>query len=476
MNTETVVVRPRRRIRIALAALTLVIVISTVAGVPILFNVTAVGAGYFAKQLCSEVFVAGRVAQTVVETDLRYFFPRLLMWVARWATDADRGTARASFFGIGTRVARFQGDAGCVLEPVNGNIDAPPGRQAAVARPMRSPALTPRLPLPRPWAVAQGRNEKLDAILDRAFIETDEDPSAQRRTRAIFIVHDGKVIAERYAEGFGEASRFPGWSIAKSLVHAMVGMQVVAGRLKLDGTLPLPEWRHDNRRDITWDQMLRMTSGLAFDEKYANPFSDINQMLWNSADIGKFAATMQLAAPPGTTWRYTSGTSNILTHAMRTFVADGNGNEGTMPASVLFERLGMTSALIERDAAGNLVGSSFVYATAADYARFGWLYAMDGVWEGEAVLPAGWLQHAMQPTAGSDGRYGAHFWLSAPSEDQHYFKGEVPSMLHASGFGGQWITILPAERLVIVRLGQTLSRTAWNHWGFVAAVREALAR
>ena len=470
MSTEAVVARPRRRM--VLVAFALVIAISTAVAVPILFNVTAVGAGYFAKQLCSEVFVAGRVAQTVVETDLRYFFPRLLMRVARWATDADLGSVRVSFLGIGTRVARFRGDVGCVLEPINGNVDAASGQARADIGPtVKALSLSPR-----PWAVAPARNERLDAIVGGAFIDTGDDPSAHSRTRAIFIVHDGQVIAERYAEGFGEASRFAGWSIAKSIVHAMVGMQVAQGRLKLDGPLPLPEWRNDNRREINWDQMLRMTSGLAFDERYANPFSDINQMLWNTADIGKFAASMTLSASPGTTWRYTSGTSNVLTHALRALVADANGNDGKLLADALFERIGMTSALMERDAAGNLVGSSFVYATAADYARFGWLYAMNGVWEGRAVLPEGWLEHAMQPTAGSDGRYGAHFWLSAPDDERHYFKGAVPAMLHASGFGGQWITIVPAERLVIVRLGQALSRTAWNHWEFVAAVREAIAR
>ena len=471
MSADGVVSLPRKRRRRArLIATGLVLAVATAVGTPILFNATAMGAGYFAKQLCSEVFVAGRSAKWVVDTDLSYFFPALLMNVARWTIDA--GTVRASFLGIGTRVARFRADAGCVLDPMDEDADAP---RAPMPITVTEPLNQEEAASPLPWVLAATPNERIKAIVQGAFIESNERSSVPGRTRAIFIVHDGRVIAEHYADGFNASTRLPGWSIAKSLTHAMVGLLVADGRIELEGTLPLPEWRKDERRSITWDQMLRMTSGLAFNETYSNPFSDINQMLWATADISRFAAAMPLAASPGSTWRYTSGTTNVLTRAMRAVLADADGNDRKAPVRALFERIGMTSALMERDATGNLVGSSFVYATAADYARFGWLYAMDGMWDGTRVLPAGWVQHAMQPSVGSDGRYGAHFWLDVPPDDRHYFGETVPAMLHASGFGGQWISILPAERLVIVRLGQALTRTAWNHWAFVAAVREAIA-
>ncbi|MFM9884656.1 MAG: serine hydrolase domain-containing protein, partial [Burkholderiales bacterium] len=444
MGTEGLVARRRGRLaRYSLGATALILVGLMPFGMPILMKITAVASGYFAKQLCSEVFVAGRAPKTVVETDLRYFFPGFVIGVARWSTDAEAGTARASFLGLGPRVARFRAGAGCALDAFDRETDS---KYRGDTRPIVNPSSG--VPAPAlSWEIAPAPNDRLHAIVERAFIERSEQSSEQSRTRAIIVVHAGRLIAERYADGFDAASRFPGWSIAKSITHAMVGVLVAEGALKLEDSMPLPEWKNDDRRSITWDQMLRMTSGLAFDESYANPLSDVNQMLWLAADAGKFAAALPLAAPPGAVWRYTSGTTNVLTRAIRGVLRDTRGKEDHLPWRAMLDRIGMTSALMEQDASGNIVGSSFVYASARDYARFGWLYAMDGIWEGQRVLPPGWVRHAMQPTEGSMGRYGAHFWLEAPPGEQHHFKGASPAMLHASGFAGQWISILPSERL-----------------------------
>ncbi len=473
MGTEVFVARRRRRIAPYLLAASALILVGSIAfGIPTLTKITAVASGYFAKQLCSEVFVAGRAATTVVETDLRYFFPAFAVRAARWSIDADAGIVRASFLGLGARAARFRAGAGCALDAFDPGNDSERTADAwTILSPSSgAPTVAPRLP----WEIAPARNDRLHAIVENAFIERSEQSSEQSRTRAIIVVHEGRLIAERYADGFDAAARFPGWSIAKSITHAMVGVLVAEGALKLDDPLPLPEWKNDNRRSVTWDQMLRMTSGLAFDESYANPLSDVNHMLWLAGDAGRFAATLPLTSPPGVMWRYTSGTTNVLTRAIRGVIRETGGKDDHLSWRAMFDRIGMTSTLMERDASGNVVGSSFVYATARDYARFGWLYAMDGIWEGERVLPPGWVRHAMQPTAGSMGRYGAHFWLEAPPDEQHHFKGASPAILNASGFAGQWISILPSERLVIVRLGQSVSRTGWNQWAFIAAVREAI--
>ncbi|MFN0304085.1 MAG: serine hydrolase domain-containing protein [Burkholderiales bacterium] len=483
MGTDVLVARRLGRIaRYVLGASALVLVGSIAFGIPILTRITAVASGYFAKQLCSEVFVAGRAATTVVETDLRYFFPGFAIWTARWSIDADAGIVRASFLGLGPRAARFRAGAGCALDAFDPGTqtkyraDYGANTQPIVNASSGATAMSPAALLAVRWEIAPAPNDRLQAIVANAFIERSEQPSEQSRTRAIIVLHAGRLIAERYADGFDAASRFPGWSIAKSMTHAMVGVLVAEGVLKLDDPISLPEWKSDGRRSVTWDQMLRMTSGLAFDESYANPLSDVNHMLWLAADAGKFAAALPLTSPPGVMWRYTSGTTNILTRAIRGVLRDSGGREDHPSWRAMFDRIGMTSTLMERDASGNVVGSSFVYATARDYARFGWLYAMDGIWEGDRVLPPGWVRHAMQPTAGSMGRYGAHFWLEAPPHEKHHFKDAPPTMLNASGFAGQWISILPSEQLVIVRLGQSVSRTGWNQWAFIAAVREAIGQ
>jgi CubicO group peptidase (beta-lactamase class C family) len=469
LSTDAVGKRPKRRgLKILFGAGAVALVASIGIGYPLIAEITAVGAGFFAKHLCSEVFVAGREPKSVVDTDLRYFFPRALMPIAWWKVDRDSSMTRASFVGVGARVARYRDNAGCALDP----IDLP--AQVAVASPMLVQAGPKRTDaVHSPWVAAPANNVRLNALIEQAFTETSDQPASQRRTRAVIVVHNGRLLAERYASGFDASSRFPGWSIAKSLTHALVGIVVGDGRIKLDGTVPVPEWRNDDRRAISWDHLLRMKSGLAFDETYAKPLSDINTMLWLAPDAGQFAAAKPATSAPGATWRYASGTSNILTKAIRTVLEENAYAD--FPRRALFDRIGMSSALMERDAAGNLVGSSFVYATALDYAKFGWLYAMDGVWEGTRILPAGWVRHAMQATEGSNGKYGAHFWLNSLAEEGEHFKGVPPAMLHASGFAGQFITILPSERLVIVRLGQTMDRTSWAHLSFVAAVREAIA-
>ncbi len=474
MSTERAGTSPKRRgWKIFIAAGVMTLAVSTGIGFPFISEITSVGAGFFAKQLCSEVFVAGRDPVRVVDTDLRYFFPRVLMLIAWWKVDREAGVTRASFLGIGARVARYRDDAGCSLDPMDQPMHDS-SKKAAVNSPAPLKGVSNQMvAAPSPWVAAPATKERLNALIDQGFAEANDEAASQRHTRAIVVVHNGRLLAERYAEGFDASSRFPGWSIAKSFTHALVGVLVGDGRIKLDGAVDLSEWQGDERRAISWDQLLRMKSGLAFDETYAKPLSDINAMLWLVPDAGQFAAAKPATSAPGATWRYTSGTSNIITKAIRGVL--GEGEHADFPRRALFDRIGMTSALMERDGRGNLVGSSFVYATALDYAKFGWLYAMDGIWDGTRILPAGWVRHAMQPTEGSNRRYGAHFWLNSLAEEGEHFNGAPPAMLHASGFGGQWITILPAERLVIVRLGQTMNRTGWTQLSFVAAVREAIA-
>ena len=359
MGTEVLVARRRRRIAPYLLGASALILVGSIAfGIPTLTKITAVASGYFAKQLCSEVFVAGRAATTVVETDLRYFFPAFAMRTARWSIDADAGIVRASFLGLGARAARFRAGAGCALDAFDPGNDSD---RTADTWTILSPSSGASTVAPQlPWAIAPARNDRLHAIIENAFIERSEQSSAQSRTRAIIVVHEGRLIAERYADGFDAASRFPGWSIAKSITHAMVGVLVAEGALKLDDPLPLPEWKNDNRRSVTWDQMLRMTSGLAFDESYANPLSDINYMLWLAADAGRFAATLPLTSPPGVMWRYTSGTTNVLTRAIRGVLRDTGGKDDHLSWRAMFDRIGMRQSFNEMGAALGL-GADYAF-------------------------------------------------------------------------------------------------------------------
>ena len=219
-----------------------------------------------------------------------------------------------------------------------------------------------------------------------------------------------------------------------------------------------------------------MSSGLKFDEDYRNPLADVTFMLFGVPDAAAYAIAKPLEAEPGSRWSYSSGTTNIISSAIRRIVGDPGYLE--FPRRALFNPLRMTSAVMETDAAGNFVGSSFMYATARDWARFGLLYVRDGVWLGQRILPEGWVAYTRTPTSNApDQQYGAHFWLRIPNEFSCGNEGgQLPAdSFHAVGYEGQFVTIIPSRELVLVRLGLTRHPCAWDHQEFVRLVLGAIA-
>jgi CubicO group peptidase (beta-lactamase class C family) len=311
--------------------------------------------------------------------------------------------------------------------------------------------------------------------VDGAFLEPN--PRRLRRTRAVVVAHDGRILVERYAPGFSEGTRFQGWSMTKSVLSALAGVLVGEGRLSLEDRALLPEWREpDPRSAVTVEDLLRMRSGLAFSEDYADLLSDVIEMLFNQSDTAAYAASRPLVAPPGTTWSYSSGTTNILSAILRHHVPESEYL--SWPRRVLFEPLGMTSALMETDASGTFVASSFMLATARDWARFGQLFVQDGIWQGKRLVPDGWVRYCTAPTRQSpEGIYGAHWWLGLQPEvgGGTAAAARLPSdAFFAIGHEGQTLTVIPSRRLVVVRLGLSIYIDAWNHAAFVSALLDAL--
>jgi CubicO group peptidase (beta-lactamase class C family) len=269
--------------------------------------------------------------------------------------------------------------------------------------------------------------------------------------------------------------------MAKSVTNALVGILVKEKRLFLESPAPVPEWQRqdDPRRGITLDQLLRMTSGLRFDEDSGNLRSDGIRMLLGVADSARYAASKPLVAPPGTRWSYSSGASQIVSGIIRRTIADDRGYL-EFPRRALFDRIGMRTAVMEPDASGTFVGSSFVFASARDWARLGLLYLRDGVWDGERILPEGWVAYTRRRTTVAPrqpyGTYGAHFWLTSPGDIEG---GAVPSRLpdsfSAIGHEAQYLTVVPSRDLVIVRLGLTRHFTAWDQGRFLELVLKAVS-
>ena len=286
------------------------------------------------------------------------------------------------------------------------------------------PAL-PAQPIGTPWPTLdwpQGEPRLADrgafeALVDEAFAARFTPTLGE--THVLLVVQDGRIVFERYGEGFRPESTHHSWSKAKSITQALTGVLVRDGRLDIHAPAGVPEWAGDARAGITLDHLLRMSSGLRFVEEYDpnGPASDVIAMLFGEGkeDVAAYAISRPLAYAPGTFWSYASGTSNIISRILsRRIDAFGLDFERFMRAR-LFEPMGITSAIPKFDAAGTFIGSSFCFMTARDFARFGLLYMRDGVWEGRRLLPEGWVDYARRPTFQQPGvdanRYGAHWWL-----------------------------------------------------------------
>jgi CubicO group peptidase (beta-lactamase class C family) len=429
-----------------------------------------VGTGFTAKMLCSGVFVSGRRAADVLAQDIAPNDPGILHFI-RADIDSAARRVHASFLGLRAQTAVFRDGLGCTL------TGASPAQALAATPPRGAPA--PAFVALPAGIMTEQQSERLDAAVAAAFDEPG--PEHLRNTRAVVVLHDGRLVAERYAPGFGPETPLPGWSMAKSVLNALLGVAVQEGRLALGAPVPLAAWSGagDPRGAITLRDLLQMQSGLAFSENYRNPLDDVVWMLFATADAAGFAASKPLAADPGSRWQYSSGTSNILARVLREALAD-DAQYAAFPRRALFVPLGMASAVMEPDAAGNFVASSYVYASARDWARFGQLYLDDGVAGGRRLLPEGWVAFSATPAPHApDAAFGAHFWVKVPGEfagGARSNAGLPPGTFHAVGYEGQFVSIVPSQRLVVVRLGVSTGEGAWNHLRFLNQVVAAFPK
>jgi CubicO group peptidase (beta-lactamase class C family) len=283
--------------------------------------------------------------------------------------------------------------------------------------------------------------------------------------RALVVVHRGQLVAERYAPGYGPDTPLQGWSMAKGVTAMLVGILVGQRALQLEDPVGLPEWEGDPRERLSIADLLQMSSGLDFEERYDGLLTDPAEMLFASHDAAGFALRRPLTAEPGSRWAYSSGSSNVLSLLMRRALGDDE-RYWRLPREALFDRIGATSAVLETDPSGTFVGSSFLYASARDWARLGLLLLQDGRWRGEQVLPSGWAGWLRQPApAAPSGCYGAHLWLNAgtgPDGADRPFPELPRDLCYFSGFQGQRVLMLPSHELVVVRLGLTKDESLWR--------------
>ncbi len=322
---------------------------------------------------------------------------------------------------------------------------------------LRPASIAPNLhPLPQhppelAWPTEQWPRDQIsaetNALADSLF---DLEPE-QGVTYALLVIKNGNLIYERYDAGANPIYMQYSWSMAKSITHALVGILVAKGKIDLYEPVAVPEWQEneaDPRRQITLDHLLRMSSGLAFNEDYVDgQASDVIPMLMGDGrhDAGAYAANRPTIHPPDQHWAYSSGTTNIICRLLRDIVGNGPTGMNAFMEENLFGPLGMRTPTPRFDTSGTFVGSSFLFAIPQDFARFGYLYLRDGVWDGQRILPEGWVDYARTPTyQDAVEAYGAHWWLVPNS-----------SWFMASGYDGQRILIAPDKDAIVVRCGRT---------------------
>lgn len=446
-----------RKKRIILRTLLLLVIAALGYGIYYCWVSFPIVSGFGAKNLCSCVFLSGRSEEDVIKNELGDF-PTTL---ASYSVNRTDSTVTATVWGMAKQKAIYRAGIGCTL--LNDFDEANVRAQQFIIPP--PPAIhTDTIAWPmgdklRDTFPAGVNKATLDAAVAKAFEEPF--PGKKARSRAVVVIYNGQLIAEQYAKGFDRHTKMLGWSMAKSYTAALIGILVGQGKLTVDAPAPVHEWSDpaDPRHAITLKNLLQQESGLDFVEDYSKA-SDATNMLFRRGNTAAYTAGHPLQRPPGTHFRYSSGNSNLLAYIVR----QATGNAYTsFPASALYYKTGMYNTLIEPDASGTFVGSSYVWATARDYARFGLLYYNDGVFNNERILPEGWVkQGSIASTSSEEKNYGYQLWLNGVrrgSPPQRIFPDVPADMFYADGYGGQGIYIIPSRKLVVVRLGLTLDHS-----------------
>jgi CubicO group peptidase (beta-lactamase class C family) len=394
------------------------------------------------QTVCDAAFVSHVSTDDALAKEL---LPEPGMGAVAWALstdiDRDKGEVRSTIAGGFRSRSVYRRGRGCTL--VFGG---------ALPTPLKPPpASAPQLGAIAGPAPVETGDPALKAAVDAAFVET----TPPRATAAVIVVQDGRIVAERYAKGYGIGTQLSGHSIAKSVVNALLGILAREGRIDIAARAPVPQWRSDPRQAITIEDLMRMRAGFGWDEGTGAGLA--THMWYTQADTAAFAAQAKLLTPPGRAWGYSSRGYQILSRILGETIGGGPQGVADFAARELFAPLGMRDVTIQFDQAGTMMGAWSVFASPRDWARFGLLYLNDGAIGTTRILPQGWVKMSTTPTL--DAGYGAGFWLNntdtpVPSKPFAWgIPGAPRDAFMARGYMGQYIVIVPSQKLVVVRMG-----------------------
>jgi hypothetical protein len=409
---------------------------------------------FAAKGMCSSVFLAGKTQERVEAEDLS-FFPISL---AKCSIDYQEKSVTAKVLGLAKRKAVFREGLGSVIV-----LDTPEAKLKAASYAIPDPGYSQdTIAWPLGDVIPESKPEgvdykKLETILEEAFDRPGEE--AFKKTLGVAVVYSNELIGENYLEGYNSYTKFHGWSMTKTVTGAMAGALVNEGRMDINAHADIPEWGDDGRKSITVENILHMSSGLEWVENYFT-ISDATVMLMQSDDMFSSITSCELAHEPGSFWNYSSGDANLLSGLIRNSIGDMNEYHGYAYTRI-FHRIGMLNTLVETDANGLFVASSYSYGSTRDWARFGLLFLNRGIFEGDTVLTPEWVDYMTTAAPASGGTYGATLWLKEPEVENALV--DVPDdVFFADGFQGQRVYVIPSKKLVVVRMGYSLSNFNLN--------------
>ncbi|WP_246041307.1 serine hydrolase domain-containing protein [Peteryoungia ipomoeae] len=436
-----------------------VAVASAVVFVPV--DLLKVGTGYAAKIVCSNVFIAGRDADDVLALDVQAPGHPLLRLVSVDVSVDDRRVTAAMPLSFAASTAVYRDGLGCANVEADGleaaKAFSAPVAGAAVADPMRT--------WPEGALVGQVDSRLREILADEALLGPGY--------RAVVIVKDGRILGEAYGDRITPETPLLGWSMAKTVNAALVGILAGQGGVDLDDDQLFEGWRDRDHARIRLADLLAMESGIDFNESYGD-LADVTRMLYLERDMAGYVQTLGLAAAPEKRFNYSSGDSVLIArHWMSKLPTLEVAHE--FPRRALFDPLGMDSAVLEADARGTFVGSSYLYATAHDWARFGLLLANDGVWQGRQIVPLDFIARMKTPSSASNGAYSqAQTWLKGPGDEDGAGEGDTSATLWMLGHDGQSIAVDGGTGLVVVRLGLTPAKLGYRPQPLLKAIRDAL--
>ena len=395
--------------------------------------------GFSSKSVTSGHFLDNRSLETIEQGDNDI---DKIDWATNEINDAERFVT-SKVYGLKERKAIYREGLGATL--INDDFD--------ISKPYNVPKRNKiNNNLPFPYGNLEPKDTvfsnidyvKLNAVVENAF---DKKGQKEKRTRSVIVIYKNRIIAEKYADGFNKNSRILGWSMTKSITGTLFGVLQKQGKFDIMKAAPIAEWKNDERSKITTNDLLHMNSGLEWEEDYGK-ISDVTKMLFIEEDMAKSQINKPLIGKPNNTWNYSSGTTNLLSGILRKQFKTHQEYLDFWYTNLL-DKIGMNSAIVETDMAGNFVGSSYGWATTRDWAKFGLLYLHKGNWNGEQIFDESWAKYVSTPTNTSNGQYGAQFWLNAGGR----FPNAPKDMFYASGYQGQMVAIFPSHDLVIVRMG-----------------------